>query len=106
MTNTPTTGEQVTTRAKSASDPILMVHGLSFAYEGGTLVFNGVNFDLEAGHSFTILGPTIAARHEFERHREAHRFRAAKPCGSLRVPRRGLRRNGSRTLHFAFLHAL
>ena len=62
MTNTPTTGEQVTTRAKSASDPILMVHGLSFAYEGGTLVFNGVNFDLEAGHSFTILGPNGAGK--------------------------------------------
>ena len=43
-------------------DPILMVHGLGFAYDDAPPVFSNVNFSLDAGHSFTILGPNGAGK--------------------------------------------
>ena len=59
MTTTPTAGPRA---SASEASPLLMVHGLSFAYESGTPVFTDVSFDLEAGHSFTILGPNGAGK--------------------------------------------
>lgn len=60
MTSIPGTRNAATQAA--VSEPLLMVHGLSFAYEDAPPVFENVSFDLDAGHSFTLLGPNGAGK--------------------------------------------
>ena len=42
--------------------PLILVRGLRYQYDDGTVALNGVDFRLEAGETVALLGPTAAER--------------------------------------------